>query len=432
MRGACVGFLLIAAIAELAAADWPQYRGPERNDVSAETGLLREWPAGGPKLVWTYSNAGVGYSGPAVVGQRYYTIGGRGDVEHLIALDIGRIKDGAPTEAWAVALGKTFDFQGNKWSAGPSSTPTVDGELIFALGGMGDLVCVESASGKERWRKNLPKDLDAQVNPIGGGPKGLGWGFTWSPLVDGERLICMPGGPKGTVAALEKRTGNVVWRSTELTDQAAYTSPIAAEIGGARQYVVLTNQGLAGVAAANGKVLWRFVRKYGTEVVNSPTVRGNFVYATVGAGQGCDLIRISQKDGAFSAESVYANKNMANHHANTVLVGEHIYGFSEGKGWVCQKFETGEIVWAERMKIRSGSMTFADGHFVLYGEDDGTVAWIEASASGWKESGRFKIPQASKQRKPSGKIWTPPVISGGKLYLRDQDLLFCYNVEANR
>lgn len=432
MMTRCV-LLILALVADvLCGADWPQYRGPERNDVSAETGLLREWPAGGPKLAWTYTNAGIGYSAFAVVGKHLYTIGGRGESEYLIALNLATIKDGAPAEAWAAAVGRTFDWQGNKWSAGPSSTPTVDGELIYALGGMGDLVCVEAASGKERWRKNLPKELDAQVNPIGGGPKGLGWGFTWSPLVDGERLICVPGGPKGTLAALDKRSGNVLWRSAELTDQAAYTSPVAAEIGGVRQYVVLTNQGLAGIAAADGKVLWRFARKYGTEVVNSPTVRGALVYATVGAGQGSDLIRVSQSNGTFTTESVYANKNMANHHGNTVLVGEHVFGFSEGKGWICQKFETGEIVWAERMKMRAGSMTYADGRFYLYGEDDGTTVLIDASASGWKESGRFKIPQQSKLRKPSGKIWTPPVVAHGQLFLRDQDLLFCYSVEANR
>ncbi|MBI5759094.1 MAG: PQQ-like beta-propeller repeat protein [Planctomycetales bacterium] len=427
-----LGLLVISLNLSARAADWPQYRGPQRNDVSVETGLLQDWPAGGPALVWTYKNAGIGYSGPAIVGDRLFTIGGRGDTEYLIALDLNSVKDGAVSEAWAASVGKLFDFKTNSWSAGPSATPTVDGELVFALGGNGDLVCVQAADGKERWRKNLPSELDAQVNPIGGGPKNLGWGFTWSPLVDGDQLICVPGGPKGTVAALDKTTGVLLWRSAEVTDQAAYTSPMVAEIDGVRQYVVLTNQGMIGVAAKSGRVLWNYRRKpaFSTEVVNSPIIHGSFVYTTVGAGQGCDLLRIERDGDKFQAESVYSNKNMTNHHANVALVGEHVFGFSEGKGWMCQAFQTGEIVWMEKSKLRAGSMTCADGRMYCYSEDDGTVALIESSTSGWKESGRFRIPERSTSRKPSGRIWTPPVVSGGRLFLRDQELLFCYDVKA--
>jgi outer membrane protein assembly factor BamB len=198
--------LALGGTAPALADDWPQYRGPNRDDVSQEKGLANKWPEGGPKLLWTYRDAGVGYSGPAVVGSRYYTLGDRGEKEYLIALDIPA-EAGEAKEAWAVELGEKFDFRGNNWSAGPSATPTVDGKLIYALSGNGDLACVQAADGKLVWKKSLPADLQAQVNPIGGGPKNLGWGFTWSPLVDGERLICTPGGPGGTVAALDKKTG---------------------------------------------------------------------------------------------------------------------------------------------------------------------------------------------------------------------------------
>jgi outer membrane protein assembly factor BamB len=410
--------------------DWPQYRGPRRDDVSQETGLLQEWPANGPPLVWTYAQAGVGYSGPAIVGNRLYTLGGRDKDELLIALEIDQVKDGAPAEAWTLRLGETFDFSSNRWSAGPSSTPTVDGDVLYALSGRGDLVCAEIATGKEIWRKHLPTDLDAQVNPIGGGPKNLGWGFTWSPLVDGEKLICVPGGPKGTVAALHKKTGDVIWRSTEITDQAAYTSPMVAEFGGVRQYVVLTNMGVLGVAAADGKLLWNFKRqpRYGTEVINSPIIHGDFVYVTVGAGQGCDLLRIKKAGDRFEAESVYANKNMTNHHGNTLLKDGLIYGYSDGKGWICQSLESGEILWSERRALRAGAITYADGRLYCYSEDNGTAVLVEPNNTGWKELGRFKIPQGSELRKPNGKIWTPPVVANGKLYLRDQELIFCYDV----
>lgn len=414
----------------LLAADWPQYRGPDRNDISAETGLLQSWPKEGPTLLWTYANVGVGYSSFAVVDGKLYTVGGRGDDEFLIALDLKNIKDGAPAEAWSLKVGPLFTFKSNRWSAGPSSTPTVDGNLVYGMGGNGDLVCVDTA-GKEQWRKNLPKDLDASINPIGGGPKGLGWGFTWSPLIDGDRLICAPGGPKGTMAALNKKTGEVIWRSAEVTDQAAYTSPMPMTVDGVKQFVLLTNQGLFAVDA-DGKLLWRHKRMpaYGTEVCNSAMVKGSAIFTTVGAGQGCEMTRIERDGPAFKAISVYNNKNLMNHHGDVIWLRDHIYGFSEGKGWMCLDAQKGEIVWTEKQKLRAGSITFADGRFYCFGEDDGTTVLVEPSTESWKEHGRFKIPQLTKLRQPNGRIWTPPVVADGKLFLRDQELLFCFDVKG--
>lgn len=413
-------------------ADWPQYRGPNRDDVSTEMGLLKSWPAGGPPLLWTYPDAGVGLSGPAIVGDRLYTLGGRGENEFLIALDLKSVKDGAIQEAWAAPVGPLFRFDTNKWSSGPSATPTVSGGMVYALGGNGDLVCVNGASGKEVWRKNLPMELEAQVNPIGGGPKNLGWGFTWSPLVDGEQLVCLPGGPKGTVAALDRKTGRLLWRSAEVKDQAAYTSPMVADIEGVRQYVVLTNPGLFGVSARDGRLLWRAKRDapFGTEVINTPLIQGSTIFTTVSVGNGgCELVKVRKEGQTFNAESVYSNKNLSNHHGNVIRVGGHVFGYSDGRGWVCHDFMTGMNVWSEKGKLPAGSVAFADGHLYCYSEVDGTTALIEAGPDGWRESGRFKIPQQTKLRKPSGRIWTPPVVADGKLYLRDQDLLFCFDVK---
>jgi outer membrane protein assembly factor BamB len=411
------------------ADDWPQYRGPNRDDVSAEKGLLRQWPEGGPKLLWTYAGAGVGYSGPAVVGNRYYTLGGRGDAEVLIALDLDKMKDGSPTEAWAARIGPLFAWEGNQWSAGPSSSPTVDGDAVFALGGNGDLVCVAASDGKIRWRVNLPGDLEAEVNPIGGGPRKLGWGFAGSPVVDGNLLFCVPGGPKGSLAALDKRTGRTIWRSGELTDPAAYTSPVLAQIEGVRQCVLLTNEGLRGIAAATGRLLWKFDRKFGTEVINSPIVRDSRVFLTVG-GRGGQLVRIKRSGDSFSAEEVYANRNLSNHHGNVVRVDGHLYGASEGLGWVCQDFESGQLKWSERSKLPAGSVTVADGRLYCSGEKDGAVSLVEASSAACTVSGRFALPRTSPLRKPKGGLWTPPVVSNGRLFLRDQELVFCYDVRA--
>lgn len=421
-----------ANVATAHADDWPQYRGPGRDDVSTETGLLAQWPDGGPRLLWTYDDTGIGYSCAAVVGARLYTIGGREETEFLIALDVGGATSGEVKQAWAVPIGPLFQWEGNRWSAGPSATPTVDGQFIYAQGGMGDLVCVNATTGREVWRKNLPTEMAAEVNPIGGGPKNLGWGFTCSPLVVDDLLIVIPGGPAGTVAALDKRTGRPRWRTAQLTHQAAYTSPMLAEIEGVRQVVVLTNQGVAGIELGSGRVLWEHLRspRYGTEVINSPIIAGSLVYTTVGAGQGCELLRITRTGGQFAAELVYSNKEMANHHGNVVLIDGHVYGNSQRRGWVCQNLESGQPVWTERQQLRGGALTYADGRLYLYGEDEGEVVLIAASTEGWQESGRFQIPQQSSQRKPNGKIWTPPVVANGRLYLRDQELLFCYDVSG--
>jgi outer membrane protein assembly factor BamB len=412
------------------AGDWPQWRGPNRDGLSNEAGLLKSWPKEGPPLRWTYTNAGVGYSGPAMVGERLFLMGARDGAEVVFALDLKNAQGSTVKELWSAKIGPLFTWKGNDCNAGPSATPTVDGELLYALGGQGELICVETATGKERWRKNLPVDMTAEVNPIGGGPQKVGWGFTWSPLVDGERLICVPGGPQGTLAALDKKTGQVLWRSKELTDQASYSSPIVIEVGGVRQYVQLTNEGVAGVAAKDGTLLWRYLKKpaYGDVVIPTPIFHDGSVYVSAGYGAGCDLIKLTLAGQKFKAEKVYSNKTMVNQQGGVVLVGGHLYGYSEGKGWVCQEFKSGSMVWSEKRALGRGSLTYADGKLYCYSEDEGVVIVADASPAGWKPLGRFEIPQHSKLRKNSGKIWTHPVVSGGRLYLRDQDLLFCYDL----
>jgi len=424
MRALLASFL---AAAVGFAADWPQYRGPNRDDVSSETGLRQSWPKEGPKRLWISREIGVGYSGPAVVGDRIFITGGRDDREFLIALDAE-----SGEERWATPIGPTFRWKGNSWSAGPSATPTVDGERVFALGGNGDLVAADRSTGKELWRTNLPKDHDARVNPIGGGPKDLGWGFTFAPLVDGDKLICCLGGPKGLLAALDKSTGKLIWRSAGITDQAAYTSPMAFEVGGERQFVALTNQGLHGVSAKDGKSLWSHKRKqpYGTEVINSPIVKDGQIFTTVQAGNGASELVSVKKDGdSFQVEVAYSNKNLLNHHGNVIRVCDHLYGY--GQGWTCLELKSGEATWTNRT-LGSGSATWADGRLYCLTESDGTVALIEATPESWTERGRFRLPEASKLRQPQGKLWTPPVVSNGLLLLRDQELLFAYDVRANK
>lgn len=402
----CFTFLFQVTSPAILAADWPQWRGPNRDGISHEKGLLRIWSAGGPPLAWKVKDLGEGYSSVSIAQGRIFTMGDRTEASFVHALDE---KNGK--QLWSARLGRPGERGGYH---GPRATPTVDGDLVFGLGQFGDLVCFEAESGKEVWRKNLGKDFSGRAG---------GWGYSESPLVDGDKLICTPGGPQGTILALNKKTGAEIWRTEDFTDNAEYSSPLAAEIGGVRQYIQLTGNSVAGAAAEDGGLLWRAQRKGSTAVIPTPIFHNDHVYVTSGYGIGCNLFKISKTGNQFKAQEVYANKVMVNHHGGVVRVGEHLYGHSDGKGWVCQDFRTGNMVWSER-GIGKGSLVCADGHLYLRSEGSkGTMALIEATPAGYKEKGRFDQPERS-----SHESWPHPVIANGKLYIRDQDLLLCYDV----
>jgi outer membrane protein assembly factor BamB len=394
------------------AADWPQFRGPNRDGISTETGLLKDWPSGGPRLVWKSKGLGNGYSTVSVVGNRIYTAGDTGEASMVHALNTA---DGK--QVWSAKLGKP-GAPGWGGFAGPRATPTIDGDLLFAVDQWGEMVCLVTADGKEKWRKNFTSDFGGQR------PE---WGFSESPLVDGDKVVVTPGGEQGAIVALNKKTGVVVWQTKDFTDPAHYSSLIAADIGGVRQYIQLTAASVVGVAAADGKVLWRATRKGQTAVIPTPIYDSGFVYVTSGYGVGCNLFKITSADNKFSAEQVYANKVIANHHGGVIKVGDYVYGYSDGKGWTCQNFKSGEAKWQDKEKLGKGSIGYADGHFYLRKEDkEGTIALIEASPEGYKEHGRFDQPDRSDKNS-----WPHPVVVGGRLYIRDQDVLLCYDVKGS-
>jgi outer membrane protein assembly factor BamB len=399
-----------------AAADMPTFRGPDRTGKSAATGLLKDWPQGGPKLLWSFENAGLGYSGPAVVAGKLYTLGFRDDKETVIALDAKTGK-----ELWATAIGeaKSSPNYNEGWGGGPRSNPTVDGDALYVLGVYGTLARLSAADGKIAWTKSLVKDFGGSIP---------GWGFAESPTVDGDKLVVTPGGKGGTVAALKKDTGETVWRSADWKDRCGYASLVIAEIGGVKQYVQMTGESAAGVAAADGKLLWRYERKRRTAAIPCPTVSGDFVFTTSGYGEGCDLYKITAQAGSFAVEQVYSNKNMTNHHGGVVLHEGKVYGFSDGKGWVCLDLKSGEMTWNQKDKLGKGSVVYADGRLYCYDEHRGTVLLLEPSPAGWKDHGRLELPKKSDKRSKSGGFWTHPVIADGKLYVRDQELMFCFDI----
>ncbi len=390
-------------------ASWPQWRGPNRDDSSTETGLLKKWPADGPKSVWVSEDAGLGYSGFAVVDGVLYTMGLFGNDEKLLALDAATGK-----KLWDTKVGDRLE---NRWGDGPRSTPTVADGNVFALSGTGTLLCADAKTGKKKWDKSLTKDLGGTVQQ---------WGYTESPLVEGDKVIVTPGGSKGAIAALSVKNGSVEWQTKDFTEAAQYSSAIVIDHGGQRQIVQLVMKAFVGVSPKDGKVLWKADFPGQTAVIPTPIYQDGHVYVAAGYGVGCKMIKL----GEGKVETVYENKVMTNHHGGVILLGDHVYGHSDGGGWICQDFKTGVEKWSEREKLRKGCIAYADGMFYCVGEDRGDVVLIEASTEGWKEQGRFKLEKQSKQRSPQGRIWTHPVICGGKLYLRDQEFISCYDVKG--
>ena len=401
---------------EARAADWPQWRGPQRNGISAETGLLEEWPKEGPKLVWQVKDIDSGYSTPSVVGDRLYLLSNQGlDNEFVQMLDA---KGGK--RIWSQRIGKVGnpDQQPNYPAA--RSTPTVDGEWVYAFGSDGDLACLERATGKVRWQKNVRKDY--------GGQSGI-WAYSESPLVDGEAVICTPGGPDATMLALNKNTGELIWKCAVAGgEQAAYTSALVIEAGGVRQYVQMLQKGLVGVEAKTGKLLWRYDRtaKGSPAVIPTPVVDGDFIYSAAGRSGGGG-VRLKVNGGTFETEQLYFSPKLPTSVGGVLKVGEYLYGTSAG-ALLCLEFKTGNVKWDDR-SIGAAALCYADGRLYLHGEN-GEVALLEATPEAYREKGRFK--PVDQPDRGSSKAWAYPIIADGRLYIRDLGTLWCYDVKAGK
>ena len=390
-------------------ADWPQWRGDSRRDHSPDKGLLAQWPQEGPKQVWSFNNAGSGYAGFAIAKDSLFTMGLRDGMEFLIAVNASTGK-----ELWSSSAGQKYP---NGWGDGPRMTPTVDGDRVFAIGGQGLLICVEAKNGKLIWSKNLVTDLGGQLQD---------WGYTESPLVVGDIVICTPGGPQGTLAGLDKSSGAVRWRTSGLTDKAQYSSPILIQHDGQPQVVQLVMNRFFGVSPKDGSVLWKKDFPGRVAVIPTPIYEDGIVYVTAGYGVGCEAVRLGTNN---SIAALYSNKVMKNHHGGVVCVDGYLYGHSDGAGWVCQELKTGKEIWSHK-GFGKGSVTYADGKLFCLDERNGDVALVEASTQGWKELSRFKLAPLSSKRSPQGGIWPHPVVVNGRLYLRDQELLHCFNVKS--
>jgi len=404
----------LACFVGVGGADWPQWRGPQRDAVSEETGLLQEWPENGPKLLWQSKDIGFGYSTPSVVGDRIYLLSNEGNENEFVqAL---KTEDGS--RVWATRIGKVGNPDQSPSYPGARSTPTIDGERLYALGSDGDLVCLEAATGKLLWTKNLRSEF--------GGVPGE-WAYSESPLVDGDLVVCTPGGAEATIVALDKRTGGVVWKcAVPGGDEAAYASIVAADIGGVKQYVQFLGKGLVGVDAKSGRFLWRYGRTAEGSPANMPTpvVHNGYIYSAAGRSGG-GLVKLTVDQGQVKAEEVYFTPRLPTSLGGSVLVGDYLYG-TTAQAVVCAEFTTGEVKWTQRGPA-PGSVCYADGCIYLHGEN-GDMTLIEASPDGYREKGRFTPPgQPDRGR---SKAWAYPVVANGRLYIRDLGVLWCYDVRA--
>jgi outer membrane protein assembly factor BamB len=433
MRHCRAGLLLLPFLAlSLRAADWPQWRGPNRDGVSEEKGLLTTWPRGGPRLLWKVSDIGGGYSTPAVVRERIYLLSSRGATEYAVALDASNGK-----EAWSTAIGQG-PAKPRPQAQGPKGTPAIDGDRVYVLGSEGDLVCLDRNKGKVLWRKHLGKDFKG---------KPALFGYSESPLVDGERVICAPGGPAATIVALNKTSGKLIWQTALAGGEAAaYASAIVAVAAPMRQpvlsleyvalapaplprpgeqgrhYVLFLHTGLVGVEAKSGKALWRYARISSRTNTTTPIFHDGTVFCTSQTGGALLKLRANQAN--VSAEPAYLNSELGTGTGGAVRVGRQVYGTTKAGLW-CADLATGKVLWRDSA-VGAGALCAADGHLYVRSER-GTMALVGASANGYKEKGRFDQPDRS-----GAQTLCHPVVANGRLYLRDQNYLFCYDVRAGK
>ena len=399
-------FLIMAAYVAAASGqtdgEWPQWRGANRDGISKETGLLKQWPDGGPPLVWKASGAGRGYSSFSISKGRLYTLGLRGEREYVIAFDVATGK-----EVWATPHGGAFR---NDRGDGPRGTPTVDGDRLYALGGNGDLSALDARTGKIIWTLNI-------LSRFGG--SNTRWGISESPLVMEDKVLVNAGGPGASIVALKKTDGSVIWKS--LSDEAGYSSAIPVEVGGATQVVFFTASRAVGLDVRDGSLLWEYKRPSNdTANVATPVARGNRVFISSDYGAGGGLVEI-KADG--KGQEVYFTKEMRNHHATSILIGDYLYGFSSSI-LTAMRFDTGEVAWRDR-SVGKGSLTYADGHLYAFSEN-GVVGLVEVDPKAYREKGRFRIQQGNLP------TWTHPVVAGGRLYLRDQDTIYAFDVREKK
>lgn len=405
--------LTLAISSITVAADWPQWRGPDRDGISDETGLLKQWPEDGPPLLWQANDLGDGYGAPSVAEGTIYLVVNEGlEEESVVAL---AASDGQPR--WSTRIGKVGNPDQRPNYPAARSTPTVVEDLLYVLGSDGDLVCLEANGGKIRWQESLRSEF-------GGNPGE--WAYAESPLVDGDLVIAAPGGAEAAVVALDRKTGDTVWETTVPgNEEAGYSSVVVSKIGDRKQYVAFLRKGLVGVDAETGELLWLYERTANIANSATPVVRGKYVYSGAGRAGG-GLVRLSPKADGVEAEEIYFSPKLPHAQGGFVLLDDYLYGGS-GSTLMCINFESGEEQWQERIPAAS-AICYADERLYLHAEN-GEVLLVEATPEGYREHGRFTPP--NQPDRGQAKAWAYPVVANGRLYIREAGTLWCFQIRAS-
>jgi len=400
--------VLLALAVPTIAEDWYQFLGPRRDNRSIETGLLAQWPEGGPPLIWRAEGLGQGYSTVAIAEEMIYTAGDTDQELVISALDL----DGQPV--WRRANGRPY----TESVPGSRSTPTVVEGKLYHMNGHGNLVCLNAKTGEPIWA------VDTFAR-FGGRP--ITWGVAESPLIDGRNVICCPGGADVFMAALDKDTGETRWTCTGVGDQHSHASPILVEQGGLRQIVTMTASAAVGVAADTGRLLWRFPHPARVNC-NAPLYDNGNLYLTGTWGYGATRVGLTVEGETCSVEEIWHVTDLDNEHGGVMLVDGYLYGHADAdhkqRHLACLNAETGATMWgAEDLKGQlSAALTFAEG-LLYFVTDTGEVGLVRPNPERLEVISRFQLPAGG-----IGPVWAFPVVCNGRLYVRHHEFLHAYDV----
>jgi len=390
---------------------WPRFHGPKGDNLSPETGLLKKWPEGGPKLLWTAKGLGHGFSSVTLANGLIYTSGNKDGKTTITAMDL----DGKTQ--WQVDNGAAWTGD----SPGTRGTPTIDGDRVYDESPLGELSCYSAKTGQKAWNVNILKEFEGQ---------NITWALSESLLVDGDRVVCCPGGRKASVVALDKMTGKPVWTAKPTGVKTSYATPVVAECQGLRMILTMNSKAFLAVHADTGDLLVTFPHETLYEVnATSPICRHEgHVFITSGYGSGSALLMLKVDGQKASVEQVWESKEIDNHHGGVILLDGYLYGAahqSNHSAWVCLEWSTGTKMYAEH-GVGKGSLTYADGMLYTLSEHR-DMGLVEATPKGHKVISKFKVPSGG-----DGPSWAHPVVCGGRLYVRHSDQLFAYDVRAGQ
>jgi outer membrane protein assembly factor BamB len=394
-----------AGLAEVRAADWPQFHGAAGDNISTETGLLKQWPDGGPELVWTAKGMGDGFASVSVADGLVYTAGNIDGKTVITAMDLdGKV-------LWQTPCGEGW----TKSFPGVRATPTIDGDRLYFESPLGDVVCLDAKTGEQLWGLNILEKFGGQ---------NIQWALAESVVIDGDNAICCPFGSQGSIVALDKRTGETVWVAESVGDKAGYATATLAEFAGLRMVLAMSAKALVGVNADNGDLLFRYehLTKHDVNALK-PICADGRVFISSGYKAGSEMVQLTAAGGKVTAEQAWESKDMDNHHGGVILWDGYLYGADSKRNWVCFDWDSGETKYSES-GVGKGSATCADGMLYTFAESGGKVGLVKPTPEGHQVVSEFQIPKGGE-----GKSWAHPVVCGGRLYLRHGDFLFVYDVK---